>query len=75
MALFFACMLFLALGAATLHPPVKHLYARNPPFTGMVPALCAWLAAEAEFQRGNIGRGDPEDILREWSLKKDPPAG
>jgi hypothetical protein len=33
------------------------------------------LAAEAEFQRGNIGRGDLEDILREWSLKKDSPAG
>jgi hypothetical protein len=33
------------------------------------------LAAEAEFQRGNIGRGDLEDILREWSLKKESPAG
>lgn len=32
------------------------------------------LAAEAEFQRGNIGRGDLEDILREWSLKKAGPA-
>jgi hypothetical protein len=33
------------------------------------------LAAEAEFQRGNIGRGDLEDILKEWSLKKASPAG
>lgn len=33
------------------------------------------LAAEAEFQRGNIGRSDLEDILREWSLKKESPAG
>jgi hypothetical protein len=28
------------------------------------------LAAEAEFQRGNIGRGDLEEILRDWSIKK-----
>jgi hypothetical protein len=33
------------------------------------------LAAEAEFQRGNIGRGDLEDILKEWFLKKGSPAG
>jgi hypothetical protein len=31
------------------------------------------LAAEAEFQRGNIGRKDLADILREWSEKKNPP--
>jgi hypothetical protein len=212
MALLFACMLFLSLGAATFHPAMKQLYARNPAFTGMVLTLCACflgvygaiefsrlseredrmaraatlmdmakesltadraqahlsqlqpgpaidsvpeareegpnpdgskpggaspkeladllrngavleqisppslkallasqaemrrelrdlsaskgrerrhhlngylrelsfaqgvLAAEAEFQRGNIGRGDLEDILREWSLKKDSPA-
>jgi hypothetical protein len=27
------------------------------------------LAAEAEFQRGRIGRSDLEEILREWSLR------
>lgn len=31
------------------------------------------LAAEAEFQRGNIGRKDLADILREWAGKKNPP--
>jgi hypothetical protein len=31
------------------------------------------LAAEAEFQRGNIGRGDLTDILRDWTLKKATP--
>jgi tRNA isopentenyl-2-thiomethyl-A-37 hydroxylase MiaE len=31
------------------------------------------LAAEAEFQRGNIGRKDLVDILRAWSEKKNPP--
>lgn len=30
------------------------------------------LAAEAEFQRGNIGRRDLADILREWAGKKAP---
>lgn len=210
MALLFACLLFLILGAATFHPAMKLLYARNPPFMGMVLTLCACflgvygaiefshleerqdrmdraatlmdmakesltadraqahlsqmrteppvvdsgipeprpdagkpggaspkelsellrngavleqisppslkallacqadmrrelqdlsatkgrerrhhlngylrelafaqgvLAAEAEFQRGNIGRGDLEDILKEWALKKDSPAG
>lgn len=30
------------------------------------------LAAEAEFQRGNIGRKDLAEILREWTLKKAP---
>jgi hypothetical protein len=30
------------------------------------------LAAEAEFQRGNIGRRDLADILREWASKKSP---
>lgn len=28
------------------------------------------LAAEAEFQRGNIGRGDLNGILQDWTLKK-----
>jgi hypothetical protein len=28
------------------------------------------LAAEAEFQRGNIGRGDLNEILQQWTLKK-----
>jgi hypothetical protein len=31
------------------------------------------LAAEAEFQRGNIGRGDLTDILQDWTLKKASP--
>jgi hypothetical protein len=31
------------------------------------------LAAEAEFQRGNIDRGDLEEMLRDWSLKKAAP--
>jgi hypothetical protein len=31
------------------------------------------LAAEAEFQRGNIGRGDLTEILRDWTLKKATP--
>lgn len=31
------------------------------------------LAAEAEFQRGNIGRSDLEEILREWALKQEGP--
>lgn len=31
------------------------------------------LAAEAEFQRGNIGRRDLTEILEEWTLKKSPP--
>lgn len=30
------------------------------------------LAAEAEFQRGNIGRRDLAEILREWASKKIP---
>jgi hypothetical protein len=30
------------------------------------------LTAEAEFQRGNIGRRDLTEILREWSDKKSP---
>ncbi len=30
------------------------------------------LAAEAEFQRGNIGRRDLVEILREWAGKKSP---
>lgn len=30
------------------------------------------LAAEAEFQRGNIGRGDLTEILEEWTAKKAP---
>lgn len=30
------------------------------------------LAAEAEFQRGNIGRKDLAEILQEWSNKKSP---
>lgn len=30
------------------------------------------LAAEAEFQRGNIGRGDLVEILQEWTQKKSP---
>lgn len=29
------------------------------------------LAAEAEFQRGNIGRGDLTEILRDWAIKND----
>ena len=28
------------------------------------------LAAESEFQRGNIGRGDLNEILQDWTLKK-----
>ena len=32
------------------------------------------LSAEAEFQRGNIGRGDLADILHYWELKKSAPA-
>ena len=28
------------------------------------------LAAEAEFQRGNIGRGDLTEILEDWTIKK-----
>ena len=28
------------------------------------------LAAESEFQRGNIGRGDLTEILQDWTLKK-----
>lgn len=32
------------------------------------------LAAEAEFQRGNIGRKDLAEILESWSLKKGPPS-
>jgi hypothetical protein len=28
------------------------------------------LAAEAEFQRGNIGRGDLTEILQDWAVKK-----
>jgi hypothetical protein len=31
------------------------------------------LAAEAEFQRGNIGRGDLTEILQDWALKKAAP--
>ena len=31
------------------------------------------LAAESEFQRGNIGRGDLTDILQDWTLKKASP--
>lgn len=31
------------------------------------------LAAESEFQRGNIGRGDLTDILQDWALKKAAP--
>lgn len=31
------------------------------------------LAAEAEFQRGNIGRGDLTDILEDWAVKKASP--
>jgi hypothetical protein len=31
------------------------------------------LAAEAEFQRGNIGRGDLTEILQDWTLKKASP--
>lgn len=31
------------------------------------------LAAESEFQRGNIGRGDLTEILQDWTLKKDLP--
>ncbi len=31
------------------------------------------LAAEAEFQRGNIGRGDLTEILQDWSVKKASP--
>ncbi|HKP97543.1 MAG TPA: hypothetical protein VJ385_17500, partial [Fibrobacteria bacterium] len=31
------------------------------------------LAAEAEFQRGNIGRGDLIEILQDWTLKKASP--
>lgn len=32
------------------------------------------LAAEAEFQRGNIGRRDLSEILESWSLKKSSPS-
>ncbi len=31
------------------------------------------LAAEAEFQRGNIGRGDLTEILQDWTIKKATP--
>jgi hypothetical protein len=31
------------------------------------------LAAESEFQRGNIGRGDLTGILQDWTIKKDLP--
>ena len=31
------------------------------------------LSAESEFQRGNIGRGDLNEILQDWTLKKDLP--
>jgi hypothetical protein len=31
------------------------------------------LAAEAEFQRGNIGRGDLTEILQDWTVKKSLP--
>ncbi|MEO7426001.1 MAG: hypothetical protein ABI036_12500 [Fibrobacteria bacterium] len=31
------------------------------------------LAAEAEFQRGNIGRGDLTEILEDWTVKKASP--
>lgn len=32
------------------------------------------LAAEAEFQRGNIGRGDLTEILQDWTVKKASPS-
>jgi hypothetical protein len=41
MALLFACLLFLAVAAATFHPSLRLLYARNPAFMGMVLTLCA----------------------------------
>lgn len=41
MALAIAILLFVLLGAATFHPTVKVLYARNPAFLGMVLTLCA----------------------------------
>ena len=31
------------------------------------------LAVEAEFQRGNIGRGDLAEILQDWAVKKSLP--
>ncbi|MDB5048591.1 MAG: hypothetical protein JWO30_1662 [Fibrobacteres bacterium] len=31
------------------------------------------LAAESEFQRGNIGRGDLTEILQDWTIKKASP--
>lgn len=44
------------------------LYLRELAFTQGV------LAAEAEFQRGNIGRRDLSEILEEWAIKKAPAA-
>lgn len=41
MALGFAILLFVFLGAATFHPAIRVLYARNPAFLGMVLTLCA----------------------------------
>jgi len=41
MALGFAILLFIFLGAATFHPAIRVLYARNPAFLGMVLTLCA----------------------------------
>lgn len=36
-----ALLIFVLLGAATFHPSVRSLYARNPAFVGMVLTLCA----------------------------------
>jgi hypothetical protein len=57
-----------ALGGSTGRERRRHLrlYLRELGFAQGV------LAAEAEFQRGNIGRRDLTGILEEWTAKKPP---